>query len=435
MKSLYFLFAMAVLHSSDVAAQAVGIGTTTPHGSAQLDVTSTSRGFLMPRMTSAQRVAIAAPAAGLTVFETTSSSIWVYNGSGWVQMGTGGVSPWNTSATRNFIYTTSDSVGIGTSLPSEKLQVQNGTIKLNRSLLSAENNILFNMPTPTLSGEFQGMQFQVFGNDMSSMGFMNAPASFGPAVVGLRLSGKGLSSPDLFVDTSGRVGIGTNTPGSELDVEGRIRATQSITSSSSIQGAALVSTGQLITIGPGTISGNLQTNSELIINNSSAELKLKTSGDDKGFVQLSGDNLRLGTYSSNTNGKLVMRVAGGDRMIVDGTGVAIGTTANPAGYMLRIGGKMICEEVKVKLEGSWPDYVFHNDYKLPKLTEVAAFIKANRHLPNIPPASQIESAGLDLGDMQKKMMEKIEELTLYIIEQQQQIDTLKQLVNKLDIKK
>jgi len=79
--------------------QAVGIGTSSPNASAQLDITSTTKGLLLPRMTSAQRTAIASPAAGLMVYETTTSSIYIYNGSAWVQLASGGASPWTISAT------------------------------------------------------------------------------------------------------------------------------------------------------------------------------------------------------------------------------------------------------------------------------------------------------------------------------------------------
>ena len=86
---------------------------------------------------------------------------------------------------------------------------------------------------------------------------------------------------------------------------------------------------------------------------------------------------------------------------------------------------MICEEVKVSLKGNWPDYVFDTKYKLPSLFEVEKYIKENKHLPNIPAASEIEANGMEVGDMQKKMMEKIEELTLYVIQLKKELDTLK----------
>ena len=91
---------------------------------------------------------------------------------------------------------------------------------------------------------------------------------------------------------------------------------------------------------------------------------------------------------------------------------------------------MICEEVKVKLQSSgWPDYVFSASHNLPSLKDLDKFIQANKHLPNIPSAAEVEKNGLELGDMQKRMMEKIEELTLYIIQQQKELDVLKHKVN------
>ncbi|GGD07570.1 hypothetical protein GCM10011368_06870 [Hyunsoonleella pacifica] len=74
---------------------------------------------------------------------------------------------------------------------------------------------------------------------------------------------------------------------------------------------------------------------------------------------------------------------------------------------------------------NWPDYVFTNDYKLPTLLEVEAYIKENGHLPNIDSAKEVEKNGVLLGEMNAKLLEKIEELTLYIIEQQKQIELLK----------
>lgn len=280
--------------------------------------------------------------------------------------------------------------------------------------------------TNGITSETQGLKFQLSSVDKAFIGYSSTSFSGNY----LRLSGNGVNASDLVITSTGDIGMGTSVPTEKLHVAGNIKtsgnisAVSSIVSESTVQGGALVTSGQLVTLGNGTISGDLQTNSDLIINNVAAELKLKTSGADKGFVQLSGDNLRMGTYSSNINGKFIVRVGGSDRMIVDGTGVGIGTTTAAAGYLLRLGGKMICEEVKVKLSGNWPDYVFNTDYKLKSLPDVEQFILANKHLPGIPSAKEIETNGIEVGDMQKKMMEKIEELTLYVIELHKQIEVL-----------
>ena len=92
------------------------------------------------------------------------------------------------------------------------------------------------------------------------------------------------------------------------------------------------------------------------------------------------------------------------------------------------------ESAKVKVTaspGSVPDYVFSPNYKLQTLAEVEAFIKANSHLPNIPNAASIETNGQDVGDLQLKLLEKIEELTLYIIDQEKRMKKMEDELKKL----
>ena len=101
--------------------------------------------------------------------------------------------------------------------------------------------------------------------------------------------------------------------------------------------------------------------------------------------------------------------------------VGIGTTANPS-YMLSVNGNIRSKEVVVEI--GWADYVFNKKYKLKPLIDVEKFIEQNKHLPNIPSAAEVEKNGLHLGDIQKKMMEKIEELTLYIIQLNKRIEEL-----------
>ena len=75
---------------------------------------------------------------------------------------------------------------------------------------------------------------------------------------------------------------------------------------------------------------------------------------------------------------------------------------------------------------NWPDFVFEKDYNLPPLNEVAQFIEENQHLPNVPTAAEVETNGVNLGEMNAVLLNKIEELTLYIIDLQKQINELKQ---------
>jgi len=111
--------------------------------------------------------------------------------------------------------------------------------------------------------------------------------------------------------------------------------------------------------------------------------------------------------------------------IMDDGRVGIGTTYIPSNYKLAVAGKIIAEEVMVKLQSAgWPDYVFNQDYKLRPLHEVKEFVKTNKHLPDIPSAAQVVENGLSMGEMQSKLLQKIEELTLYIIELESRISQL-----------
>ena len=78
----------------------------------------------------------------------------------------------------------------------------------------------------------------------------------------------------------------------------------------------------------------------------------------------------------------------------------------------------------VTLSG-WSDFVFDEDYRLPSLYELEKYVTTNRHLPDIPSAKEVEDNGVDLCEMNAKLLQKVEELTLYVIDLQKQIDELK----------
>lgn len=155
------------------------------------------------------------------------------------------------------------------------------------------------------------------------------------------------------------------------------------------------------------------------------DLYLKRVSDPYGYV-----------IRPNTTGfkKLAFAVVGGgplENVLVNSTisqftGSVCINTATDFGYKLAVNGKAIFTEAKVKLYANWPDYVFYEDHNLMPIAKLEKFISANHHLPNIPSAEEVkEKEGFELGNMNVKLLEKVEELTLYIIELNKATEELK----------
>ncbi len=106
----------------------------------------------------------------------------------------------------------------------------------------------------------------------------------------------------------------------------------------------------------------------------------------------------------------------------NGGNIGIGTT-NPT-EKLAVNGNIRAKKLIVTQSG-WPDYVFNKSYKLKPLSEVDQFIKNKNHLPDMPSSKDVEEKGLDIGKTQAALLKKIEELTLYVIDLQNQIKELK----------
>lgn len=123
---------------------------------------------------------------------------------------------------------------------------------------------------------------------------------------------------------------------------------------------------------------------------------------------------------------------GAERMRISSNGcVGIGTIAPDPAYLLSVNGKIRAKELKV--ETGWSDFVFEKNYKLPSLKEVEQFIDANGHLPEIPSAKEVENNGIDVGKMESKLLQKIEELTLYIIEMKKESEAQKLKITTMEI--
>ncbi|MEN2401776.1 tail fiber protein [Flavobacterium sp. MC2016-06] len=153
---------------------------------------------------------------------------------------------------------------------------------------------------------------------------------------------------------------------------------------------------------------------------------LNTTGNDLSvskFLPMTSDwNLYVGDVFTSNGAQLAIKA-------IQNGNVGIGTAIPDE--KLTVKGKIHTQEVKVDLLGSLvPDYVFSNDYKLKSLQEVEEYIKQNNHLPEIPSAKEIEKNGLMLAEMNMTLLKKIEEMTLYMIEQNKRIEKLEKKQSK-----
>jgi subtilisin-like proprotein convertase family protein len=144
-------------------------------------------------------------------------------------------------------------------------------------------------------------------------------------------------------------------------------------------------------------------------------------------IEYDGDDNQLEIYGHNDG-----TVTGPHFLIKRDDGrVAIGNDF-AAGFKLSVDGKVACEEVLVDMNADWPDYVFESDYNLRSLEEVQQHIDEKGHLPNVPSAQEVADQGIEVGEMNRILMEKVEELTLYIIEQNKQISDLSYRLSKVE---
>ncbi|HTS65993.1 MAG TPA: hypothetical protein VMH28_28420 [Candidatus Acidoferrales bacterium] len=137
-----------------------------------------------------------------------------------------------------------------------------------------------------------------------------------------------------------------------------------------------------------------------------------------------GTALMFSTTPNGSTGAL-------ERMRIDSTGnVGIGT-ANPGSYKLAVEGNIGARDVIVT-NLAWSDYVFRPGYRLRPLSEVSAYIQTHHHLPGIPSEADIAEKGVSVGDMQGKLLAKIEELTLHMIRQEKENQELRDRIARLE---
>ena len=214
------------------------------------------------------------------------------------------------------------------------------------------------------------------GNSISRWALYNMTGSYGSGLQFWRYSQNGsIYEPKFTITDNGNVGIGTTTPEANLDVVNDIYGRTRILSDT--------------------------------------------------FGAYNGNGL---TITTNTAGNVPMtfKTSGADRLTITGTGnVGIGTTAPVE--KLTVSGKIKANEIRVDGAGA-PDYVFEEDYKVETLETLEAYIKINKHLPEIPSAKEQERDGMAVGEMNRLLLKKIEEITLLLIGQDKEIKALKKLI-------
>ena len=154
--------------------------------------------------------------------------------------------------------------------------------------------------------------------------------------------------------------------------------------------------------------------------------------------------LGLGIYGGETPNLFYM--AYGESPWTNGEGLYILPNGNTGigtispDERLSVNGRIRAKEVKVEAV-NWPDYVFKPDYRLTPLSELSDYIHKNGHLPGIPKATEVQTEGVELGDLNRRLLEKIEELTLHLIEKEEreqsmqaQLDRQAQLINEINSK-
>jgi hypothetical protein len=246
---------------------------------------------------------------------------------------------------------------------------------------------------------------------------MTVPAisnSLCAALIGVLLLPFAVWSQTNVFPASGNVGIGTATPapGVKLDV----------------YGSANVSGGNVFvrSLGTGTTSSDYLRLGDTT-SSDSGSIYANSSGTGTWYLG-SGGPASTGLILDAFSTPIVFRPGNSEAMrILTGGNVGIGTT-NPA-HMLQVAGTIGAKEVIVSSTGA--DYVFEPGYQLKPLDELAAYVNENRHLPDVPSAKEMKDSGVSVGEMQTKLLAKIEELTLHMIEMQKENRALRGEVSSL----
>ena len=189
-------------------------------------------------------------------------------------------------------------------------------------------------------------------------------------------------------------------------------------------------------------SGKNKTGKIAIGNTTTPQAKLHVLADSNEnadlLLQGTGTSSNAVIMFQNANNKISVSSSGNMAMnassfSLTGGNVGIGCVAN-SGYALSVDGGLLSTKVSIKEVGEWPDYVFSEEHELMSLEELEEYIENNSHLPSVPSRDEVLENGIDVAEMNAVLLEKIEELTLYVIELQKQIEKQQNEINELKTK-
>ena len=280
----------------------------------------------------------------------------------------------------------------------------------------------------------------------------NTPLGYSSSGTGVGNTGVGSNALQALTNGSDNIAVGIQAAYGNTDGTGNLAiGSQALrTNQSGMRNVAIGKTALYSLAGTNGLPG-VATGSDNLAFGSGALETLVTGtfntaiGVEAGYYAKGSNSLYLGgkagpAASSTENNVMYINNARTDSPLVFGdfsaNYIAIGAVT-PAertaafsmsgGYRLLVKGGVMTEKVKVALAstGDWSDYVFEPDYKRLSLEEVERFVKENKHLPNVPSAEEMVKGGLDVAKTDAKLLEKIEELTLYVIELNKEIQALK----------
>jgi len=346
----------------------------------------------------------------------------------------------SSAQTNTNIFPSTGAVGIGTTTPSALLEITNGSL----------NTFMRLSNTGTYGGTLTFGSIVSNNRQESQIQYQNI---FGIWDI------NGGSTPRLYVDPSGHIGLGTSSPAYLLSVGGNASSLNN--EQASIQYLPTATSGSLggtvsqIIANPSaastasyyalygesgdysTVSSNLGLMASVtgsVIHRGTGTINQAMLFYAPGINSSFGGTITnaYGLYVGNlkvtgvTNSYGIYQSSGNDINFFAGN-VGIGTVDNAnwklatSTYKLAVNGSAIATSMTVKLNANWPDYVFKKGFQLPSLEEVKTYIDQNHHLPEMPSEQEVAKDGLNLGEMNKILTKKVEELTLYLIEKDKQI--------------